>query len=233
MKVGILGASGYTGLELIRILLRHPEFEIAVVTSEQQAGRPLGEAYPSLRGRTDLRLEAMAPAALAGRVELAFTALPTISLEQQLAIIPNTQPVTIGSLPFQIGPNLSGASFAVPGASNDYQPFVLPNPVFGNQSIMTDEVGRMYWVVDGERIGLPAPFTPFGSETLENNDQLVRAAAWSPDRMWAMTSSALRCWCVECRSTRRSPGASARAFLPARCRRGATCRRARSRSRPT
>jgi N-acetyl-gamma-glutamyl-phosphate reductase len=76
MKVGILGASGYTGLELVRILLRHPEFEIAVVTSEQQAGRPLGEAYPSLRGRTELRFEAMAPEALAGRVELAFTALP-------------------------------------------------------------------------------------------------------------------------------------------------------------
>ncbi|HXK25246.1 MAG TPA: N-acetyl-gamma-glutamyl-phosphate reductase [Myxococcota bacterium] len=76
MKVGILGASGYTGLELVRILLRHPEFELAVVTSEQQAGRPLAEAYPSLRRRTDLRFEAMAPEALSGRVELAFTALP-------------------------------------------------------------------------------------------------------------------------------------------------------------
>jgi len=76
MKVGILGASGYTGLELLRILLRHPHFEVAAVTSEQQAGRPLGEAFPSLRGHTDLRLEALAPAALAGRVELAFTALP-------------------------------------------------------------------------------------------------------------------------------------------------------------
>lgn len=76
MKVGILGASGYTGLELLRILLRHPQFEVTAVTSEQQAGRPLGEAFPSLRGRTDLRCEAMAPAALAGRVELAFTALP-------------------------------------------------------------------------------------------------------------------------------------------------------------
>jgi len=76
MKVGILGASGYTGLELVRILLRHPELELAVVTSEQQAGRPLADAYPSLRRRTDLRFEAMAPEALSGRVELAFTALP-------------------------------------------------------------------------------------------------------------------------------------------------------------
>jgi N-acetyl-gamma-glutamyl-phosphate reductase len=76
MKVGILGASGYTGLELVRILLRHPELELTAVTSEQQAGRPLGEAFPSLRGLTELRCEAMAPEALASRVELAFTALP-------------------------------------------------------------------------------------------------------------------------------------------------------------
>lgn len=76
MKVAILGASGYSGLELVRILLGHPEFEIAAVTSEQQAGHPLCEVFPALRGQIDLRFEAMAPAALAGRVELAFAALP-------------------------------------------------------------------------------------------------------------------------------------------------------------
>ena len=76
MKVAVVGASGYTGLELLRILLRHPEFEIAAVTSEQRAGRAVGEAFPALRGRLDLRFEAALPAALAGRVELAFTALP-------------------------------------------------------------------------------------------------------------------------------------------------------------
>jgi N-acetyl-gamma-glutamyl-phosphate reductase len=76
MKVAIVGASGYTGLELVRILLRHPEFEIAAVTSEQRAGRLVGEAFPSLRGRLDLAFEAADAGALAARVELAFTALP-------------------------------------------------------------------------------------------------------------------------------------------------------------
>jgi N-acetyl-gamma-glutamyl-phosphate reductase len=76
MKVAVVGASGYTGLELLRMLLRHPHFELAAVTSEQRAGRPLGEAFPSLRGRTDLRLEGADAGALVGRVELAFTALP-------------------------------------------------------------------------------------------------------------------------------------------------------------
>ena len=76
MKVAVVGASGYTGLELLRILLRHPQFEIAAVTSEQRAGQPVGEAFPALRGQLDLAFEAAEPSALAGRVELAFTALP-------------------------------------------------------------------------------------------------------------------------------------------------------------
>ncbi len=76
MRVAVVGASGYVGLELLRVLRRHPEVEIAAVTSEQRAGRPLGEAFPGLAGLLDLRLEANDPAALAGRCELAFTGLP-------------------------------------------------------------------------------------------------------------------------------------------------------------
>ena len=77
MKVAVLGASGYTGLELLRLLLQHPELEVAAVTSEQRAGRAVGEAFPALRGRLDLDFESAAdPASLAGRVELAFAALP-------------------------------------------------------------------------------------------------------------------------------------------------------------
>jgi N-acetyl-gamma-glutamyl-phosphate reductase len=76
MRVAVFGASGYTGLELLRILLRHPEFEIAVATSEQRAGQPVGEAFPALRGQLDLRFEASDPERIAGRVDLAFTALP-------------------------------------------------------------------------------------------------------------------------------------------------------------
>lgn len=77
MKVAVLGASGYTGLELLRILLRHPEFEIAAVSaSDGRVGRALGDDFPSLRGHIDLRFESSDPSGLAGRVELAFTALP-------------------------------------------------------------------------------------------------------------------------------------------------------------
>jgi len=87
MKVAVVGASGYTGLELLRILLRHPEFEIAAVTSEQRAGRDVGDVFPALRGRIDLRFEAVDPAALAGRVELAFTALPHAASARAVAAL--------------------------------------------------------------------------------------------------------------------------------------------------
>jgi N-acetyl-gamma-glutamyl-phosphate reductase len=77
MKVAVLGASGYTGLELLRILLRHPEFEIAAVSaSEDRAGRSVGDDFPSLRAQLDLAFESSDPSGLAGRVDLAFTALP-------------------------------------------------------------------------------------------------------------------------------------------------------------
>lgn len=76
MRAAVIGASGYTGMELLRILLRHPQLELVAVTSEQRAGRPVADAFPSLRGLTDLRFEAADPAAIARRADVAFAALP-------------------------------------------------------------------------------------------------------------------------------------------------------------
>jgi N-acetyl-gamma-glutamyl-phosphate reductase len=75
LQVAVLGASGYAGLELLRIVLRHPRLELAAATSEQRAGQPVGEAFPSLRGLTSVRFEALDAAALAGRADVAFSCL--------------------------------------------------------------------------------------------------------------------------------------------------------------
>ena len=75
LRVAVLGASGYAGLELLRIVLRHPRLELAAITSEQRAGRPLGEAFPSLRGLSPLRYEALEAERLAGRVDAVFSCL--------------------------------------------------------------------------------------------------------------------------------------------------------------
>ena len=76
LKVGIVGASGYTGEELARILSRHPEVEITVATSRQFAGKNMGEVFPNLRDLVDITLENVEPGELADRADLFFTAVP-------------------------------------------------------------------------------------------------------------------------------------------------------------
>lgn len=54
LKVGIVGGTGYTGVELLRILSQHPHARITAITSRKEAGLPVADMYPSLRGRVDL-----------------------------------------------------------------------------------------------------------------------------------------------------------------------------------
>jgi N-acetyl-gamma-glutamyl-phosphate reductase len=75
LKAGIVGATGYTGVELIRLLLGHPDVEIAAVTSRSEAGRALEEIFPNLRGCGGLRFEAPDPQRLAG-CDVVFFATP-------------------------------------------------------------------------------------------------------------------------------------------------------------
>ncbi len=76
VRVGIMGATGYSALELLRYLLRHPEAEITVLTSRQE-GRPhIAAVHPWLAGRLDLCCENLEPAAVAARAEVVFCCLP-------------------------------------------------------------------------------------------------------------------------------------------------------------
>jgi len=54
IKAGIIGGTGYSGIELLRLLAQHPQVEIAVATSRQEAGEAVSKVYPSLRGRVAL-----------------------------------------------------------------------------------------------------------------------------------------------------------------------------------
>jgi len=55
IKVGIVGGTGYTGVELLRLLTQHPEVQIQAITSRTEAGMPVADMFPSLRGRVDLK----------------------------------------------------------------------------------------------------------------------------------------------------------------------------------
>ena len=54
IKVGIVGGTGYTGVELLRLLAQHPEVELTAITSRKESGMPVAEMFPSLRGRVSL-----------------------------------------------------------------------------------------------------------------------------------------------------------------------------------
>ncbi|MBU0680176.1 MAG: N-acetyl-gamma-glutamyl-phosphate reductase [Proteobacteria bacterium] len=75
-KIGIVGASGYTGVELARLLVNHPDVELTVATSRQYAGKMLSDVYPNLRGLTDIVLEDVVIEDLVNRADLFFTAVP-------------------------------------------------------------------------------------------------------------------------------------------------------------
>ena len=55
IKVGIVGGTGYTGVELLRILSQHPHVDLHAITSRSEEGVAVADMFPSLRGRVDLR----------------------------------------------------------------------------------------------------------------------------------------------------------------------------------
>jgi N-acetyl-gamma-glutamyl-phosphate reductase len=76
MRVGIAGASGYTGAELLRLCAGHPDFEVVVAGADSQAGQGVGSLYPSLAADyPSLELTKVGPDELAG-LDVVFLALP-------------------------------------------------------------------------------------------------------------------------------------------------------------
>lgn len=75
-NVAILGASGYTGGELIRILVNHPNVNISYVTAEKHAGKAVSEVFPHLKGIFELKLEKLDAEKVPEDIDIVFAALP-------------------------------------------------------------------------------------------------------------------------------------------------------------
>ena len=76
IKVAIYGGSGYTGEELMRLLVSHPGAKVVAATSRRFAGVPVAEVYPVFSGLTDLVYTDAAPEAVADLADIVFLALP-------------------------------------------------------------------------------------------------------------------------------------------------------------
>jgi N-acetyl-gamma-glutamyl-phosphate reductase len=75
VRAAVIGAAGYAGGELVRLLLGHPEIKSVVATSRSQAGKKLGDVHPQLAHLTDATFKELTPAAAAKGVEVVFLAL--------------------------------------------------------------------------------------------------------------------------------------------------------------
>jgi len=75
-KVGIIGATGYTGLELLRLLVHHPEVEVTALTSQKYAGIEIGQVFPSLMNHLQLKCEELSVESILKKVDFIFTAVP-------------------------------------------------------------------------------------------------------------------------------------------------------------
>ena len=76
MKVGVIGASGYVGGELLRLLSTHPKVEVNMITSRQRAGELVHRVHPSLKGFIDLSFSNLDTEKLSNKCDLVFTSLP-------------------------------------------------------------------------------------------------------------------------------------------------------------
>lgn len=76
ISVGIVGASGYGGVQLVRLLLEHPQVELVYVGGKSSAGKPFGELYPHLAHRVKLTVEGVDANTIGDRCQVVFLSLP-------------------------------------------------------------------------------------------------------------------------------------------------------------
>jgi N-acetyl-gamma-glutamyl-phosphate reductase len=87
IKVGIVGGTGYTGVELLRLLAQHPEAKLEVITSRKEAGMPVADMFPNLRGHVSLKFSDTADAPLT-KCDVVFFATPNgIAMEQARELV--------------------------------------------------------------------------------------------------------------------------------------------------
>jgi N-acetyl-gamma-glutamyl-phosphate reductase len=89
IKAGIVGGTGYTGVELLRILSTHPEVQLTAITSRKEDGLPVADMYPSLRGKVDLAFTTPDKADL-NACDVVFFATPHgVAMAQAPALLAN------------------------------------------------------------------------------------------------------------------------------------------------
>jgi N-acetyl-gamma-glutamyl-phosphate reductase len=137
IKVGIAGASGYTGVELIKLISNHPKARVEVITSSSYKGKPLTDIFPSMRGFESLICEELDAKALSKRVEVMFLALPhKVSMAYAAPLIEQGIKVIDLSADFRFSDPHAYEKAYQPHTSKD----LLAESVYGLPEIYRDQI---------------------------------------------------------------------------------------------
>ncbi|MCC7476236.1 MAG: N-acetyl-gamma-glutamyl-phosphate reductase [Pirellulales bacterium] len=140
IRVGILGASGYSALELMKLLLRHAEARITALTTRQAESRPVGEVHPSLAGRLDLVLENLSLDQVAERADCVFCCLPHGASASAVAeLLPRGKKVIDLSADYRLN---DAAEYKRWYAVEHPDPARMPTTVYGLPEIYRERIRR-------------------------------------------------------------------------------------------
>ncbi len=139
VRVGILGPTGYTGLELLRLLLRHPEAEIVYLGTRRDERPPISEIWPVLRGRLDMRCSLFEKDPVP-KMDLAFLALPhTLAMNHVPALLKSGVRVVDISADYRLK---DPAAFKKWYKVEHKDPANLQHAVYGLSELFRDEIKR-------------------------------------------------------------------------------------------
>lgn len=136
-RVAVVGATGYAGAELVRLLAGHPKIELTVLTSRQYAGQRFDGVYPALAGVVDLACETFDSQRVCERADVVFTALPhKLPMEIVPALIGQGKKVIDLSADFRFQNAARYEAHYQPHTAKD----LLPQSVYGLSEIYHDRI---------------------------------------------------------------------------------------------
>ena len=176
IKVGILGATGYTGAELLRLLTRHPGVSLEWLTSEKFAGKRISDVFPHLAGFSDIECRSVARLKDLGKVDVAFSCLPQgSSMHFTARLLESGVRVIDFSANFRFR---NGAVYEkLYGGSHKYRE-LIERAVYGLPELFRDEIGNASLVANPGcfATGVILGLYPLVSENIINPGSIVADA---------------------------------------------------------
>lgn len=139
IKVGIVGGTGYTGVELLRLLAQHPGVELKAITSRSEAGMPVAQMFPNLRGRVDLAFSEPSSDTL-GACDVVFFATPHgVAMKQTPELLQRGVRIIDLGADFRIAdPSVFEKWYGLPHSCTD----ILAESVYGLPEVNRDAIRK-------------------------------------------------------------------------------------------